>query len=242
MVSKRVTVAKYKEDIEWTKELREAGYEVIIYNKDNTNLTHYKDYEKKSVDLIHLCNIGRESHTYLTHIIENYDDLRDVEIFLQGKINDHVVYQRPSDLFKDCEKALFQSYANINKVGCFNEQVYEYMKKIAPEHPHIEKAYPPEGTREYMFFKELYPNISYPTQPYMFKPFALFSLRKELIRAYPKQFYEKLRNYFDPEAENFMGMEKDDFIINIGYTFEFFWQLIFTLPISNIYGQEEESI
>lgn len=237
MVSKRVVIAKYKEDIAWTEELEEAGYEVLIYNKD-TSLTHYKDYEKRDDGWVNLCNIGRESHTYLTHIIENYEDLRDVEIFLQGKISDHVSYQKPSDLFKDCDKALFQSHANINKIGCFNEQVYEHMKKTAPYHPHIDKAYPPEGTREYIFFKELYPNLSYPTQPYIFKPFALFSLRRELIHAYPKEFYEKLRDYFNPEAENFMGMDKDDFIANIGYTFEFFWQLIFTIPLTNMYGSE----
>jgi len=237
MVSKRVVIAKYKEEIAWTEELKEAGYEVLIYNKD-TSLTHYKEYEPKKDGWIDLCNIGRESHTYLTHIVNHYEDLRDVEVFFQGKISDHVAYEKPSDLLKDCEKALFQSYASINKVGCFNEQVYEHMKKIAPSHPHIDKAYPPEGTREYIFFKELYPHLSYPTQPYIFKPFALFSVRKEVIHAYPKEFYEKLLEYFNPEADNFMGMDKEDFIANIGYTFEFFWQLIFTLPLTSIYGSE----
>ncbi|KIW85593.1 hypothetical protein Z517_00985 [Fonsecaea pedrosoi CBS 271.37] len=35
-----------------------------------------------------LPNWGRESHTYLHHIVHNYDDLADVTLFLQGNIHD----------------------------------------------------------------------------------------------------------------------------------------------------------
>ena len=109
MVSKRVIISKYKEDINWTTELESAGYEVLVYNKD-TRLNHYKDVVKKTEHWIDLCNIGRETHTYLTHIVNNYDDLRDIEVFFQGHIRDHVSYNRPSDLLKDCEKELFRAY------------------------------------------------------------------------------------------------------------------------------------
>lgn len=59
-------VAKYKEDIEWTKIISNA--KVTIYDKENGQLP----------------NVGREAHTYIHHIVENYDNLSDITIFLQG--------------------------------------------------------------------------------------------------------------------------------------------------------------
>ena len=240
MVSKRFVIAKYKENIDWTKELEKPDQEVCIYNKDNTGLTKYRDYEKQKDNWINLCNIGRESHTYLMHIVHHYHDLRDVEIFLQGRIDDHVSCSSLQQLFQGCEERLFQSYGHITKICCFNEKTYEDTKKALPNHPHVDRGYPPEGTREYIFFRELYPTLPYPGEPYAFRAFGLFSVRKELIQAYPKEFYEMLLEYFNPEAENFMGMEPNDFIANIGYTFEIFWQMIFTMPLRNNISNVQE--
>jgi hypothetical protein len=231
-MNQRIVVAKYKEDIGWLNDLRTKGYEIIVYNKD-TELKHYKDYQKVNPYWVDLCNIGREAHTYLTHIIQNYDSLREVEIFLQGKVEDHIQPASIQDVLRDCEKEFYRGFGNINKIGCFNEKVYEMVKKMAPDHPHIEPAFPPHGIREYMFFKEVFPQLPFPKEPYVFRPFALFSVRKEMILAYPKSFYEMLREYFNPAADNFLGVSPKEFIDDIGYTFEFFWQFIFTLPLQN---------
>jgi hypothetical protein len=37
-----------------------------------------------------LPNVGREAHTYLTYIIDNYDRLPEYVMFCQGRIDDHV--------------------------------------------------------------------------------------------------------------------------------------------------------
>jgi len=67
-MSKIVVIARYKEDISWSNGLY---CNKIIYNKF---------YEEGIV----LPNVGKESHTYLTHIINNYDNLCDMNIFTQG--------------------------------------------------------------------------------------------------------------------------------------------------------------
>ena len=36
-----------------------------------------------------LPNVGRESHTYLHHIVANYDHLASVTVFTQGSISEH---------------------------------------------------------------------------------------------------------------------------------------------------------
>lgn len=66
-----IVVARYNEDISWTK-----PFETIttIYNKGEDNIPNS----------INLKNVGRESHTYLYHIVNNYDSLADITVFFQG--------------------------------------------------------------------------------------------------------------------------------------------------------------
>jgi len=73
-----IVVARYNEKIEWTKNFSN----VIIYNKGENNLDC-------SYHQIFLDNVGREGHTYYKYICDNYDNLPDYVIFLQGRPFDH---------------------------------------------------------------------------------------------------------------------------------------------------------
>jgi len=72
-----IVVARYNEDLEWSKQF----LNVIIYNK-GIKLTN--DFNQ-----ILLNNVGREGHTYYKHIYDNYDNLAEYTIFLQGNPFDH---------------------------------------------------------------------------------------------------------------------------------------------------------
>ncbi len=74
-----IVVAKYKEDIKWVESLRPM-FNIYIYNKDESNA---------NVEYIHLDNVGREQHTFLYHIVTNYDNLDEVTIFAQGDPDPH---------------------------------------------------------------------------------------------------------------------------------------------------------
>jgi len=76
-----IVIARYNEDLEWLRTYA-LGYRVVIYNKGKRVAYDFP------CEVIHLDNIGRESHTYLTHLIKEYDHLSDVTIFLQGRIDD----------------------------------------------------------------------------------------------------------------------------------------------------------
>ena len=69
-----LVIARYNEDLSWTTTINDPDVYCTIYNKG------------KPIDLpcIPLPNIGRESHTYLQHIINNYNNLADITIFCQG--------------------------------------------------------------------------------------------------------------------------------------------------------------
>lgn len=73
-----LVVARYNEDLSW---LNKFSFSAKVYNKGNDiELPHIK-----------LKNIGRESTTYLHHIIENYERLSEHTIFVQGNPYHHCV-------------------------------------------------------------------------------------------------------------------------------------------------------
>jgi hypothetical protein len=72
-----IVVARYNEVIDWTKQFQN----VIIYNKGEKLNNGYNE--------VFLNNVGREGHTYYKYICDNYDNLSDYTIFLQGRPFDH---------------------------------------------------------------------------------------------------------------------------------------------------------
>lgn len=70
-------IAKYKENVEWTKKI---NHKVTIYDKSDHPIN----------GSIPLKNIGREGETFLYHIVNNYDNLDDVTVFLQANPFDHL--------------------------------------------------------------------------------------------------------------------------------------------------------
>lgn len=75
-----LVVARYEEDISWVKNIPENLYNrIIIYNKGGE-----AEFNLPKSTVKMLPNFGRESHTYLHHVIDNYDSLADITFFLPG--------------------------------------------------------------------------------------------------------------------------------------------------------------
>lgn len=77
-----LVVARYNEDVDWIDQLNFDR--IFVYNKG-----HSLNNLKKNVIFQQLKNWGHESDTYLTHILNHYNDLSDVTIFVQGHPFDH---------------------------------------------------------------------------------------------------------------------------------------------------------
>jgi glutaredoxin len=78
-----IVVSRYNEDLEWLKS-KKFRYPTTIYNK-GTNDNFYKP---KGCKVVKLPNVGVCVHTYLHHIIENYDNLSEITMFLPGSCMD----------------------------------------------------------------------------------------------------------------------------------------------------------
>lgn len=79
----QIVIARYNEDLNWTLEPPFNQYKYIVYNKgDNEN------FEKSNVkEIITIPNVGKCDHTYLYHIINSYNNLSDINVFLPGSID-----------------------------------------------------------------------------------------------------------------------------------------------------------
>ena len=78
-----IIVSRYNEDLTWTTEGVFNEYKYTVYNKgDNDN------FDKTNVTkIINISNVGRCDHTYLYHIVTNYNRLSDIIVFFPGSLD-----------------------------------------------------------------------------------------------------------------------------------------------------------
>merc|ERR1719463_1003814 len=69
-----VVLAHYEEDLSWIKAYEGSGATFTVYSKS----------QNPPEIATALPNVGRESQTYLHHIVNNYDDLADWTVFSQA--------------------------------------------------------------------------------------------------------------------------------------------------------------
>lgn len=79
----KIIVARYNEDLSWMKEKPFNLFRYVVYNKGVND-----NFEKCNVDkIVNLPNVGRCDHTYLYHIVNNYNSLNDINVFFPGCLN-----------------------------------------------------------------------------------------------------------------------------------------------------------
>jgi hypothetical protein len=168
----RIVVARYNENIEWTRQLPN----VLIYNKGAPLGGEYKE--------ISLPNVGREGHTYYKHIVDNYDNLDDYTVFLQGNPFDHSphILPRLHSILEHYSKGelnvlygvLSEFFFETNLSGC--ETHYRARNEIIP----MQQVYQ-------HLFNERRENVRY-----VVGSGAQFIVSKEQILKRPREFYEKI--------------------------------------------------
>jgi hypothetical protein len=156
-----IIVARYNEDVSWTKKFPN----VVIFNKGESLGSEYNE--------IMMPNVGREGHTYYSYIVNNYGNLSDYIVFLQGRPFDHspniinnlnTTLNHPVDFGFLSEQVL-----NCNLAGC------AYHRGI-PLIPVYEKL-----------FKEKRTHL-----PFKFGAGAQFIVSKQRILKRPKEFYQEI--------------------------------------------------
>jgi hypothetical protein len=84
-----VVVSHFKENLTWVDEIP-AHMEVVIYSKGGLPVEAVTAGLVREVTATSsLKNVGREAHSMLHHILQFYDDLHDVMVFLPGNSGRH---------------------------------------------------------------------------------------------------------------------------------------------------------
>lgn len=206
-----IIIARYQEDLKWC--VPEAKY-ITLYDK-NSSAEHALTTEMKSqFHRYHtLPNIGREAHTYLTHIINNYDHLPQYLIFLQGRIDDH---GRNVDLnlghyVDDLRHPNSRGFSSTRCHG------YNHWGRISHIGKWLDEITTGRMRPAHMTFGDFWRDLFGTDHPeHIIITFgACFGVRRANILARPKSFYEKAILYLDhlnPEE---------------GHYFERLWYAIF---------------
>lgn len=166
-MKKTLVVARYNESIDWLKGVN--GWNIVLYNKGEPIETEYRT--------INLLNTGREAHTYLKHIIDNYDNLSDYVLFIQGHPFDHT----HQDLTKTVDMINSFSLENVEHFKPLVDHDLECDLNGKPHHP--SELLIEEYTSNYSI---IVPNRL------IFTPGAQFIVTRQAILSRPKKFYEDL--------------------------------------------------
>lgn len=195
-----LVLARCNEDVSWAARWQKE-LDVFVYSKcepaapsfDGTWLT--------------LPNVGRESHTYLTHIIENYDKLHDVTIFLQGRIDDAEAHpiDRLLDYIAPAQQFGFSaSHLRLVQPPHWNDINFLALPKYAAKYRSGALRRSKHGSLlayAHQFFGKM-PVLAVSTYC------GCFAASRDAIRRHPKSFYEAiwatLADHPDPEEGHFV--------------------------------------
>lgn len=223
-----IIIARYNEDLKWTLEKPFNKYQYIVYNKGTNN-----DFEKSRVKkIINLPNVGKCDHTYVYHIIKNYDNLSDIQLFLPGSVDMPHKKKIASKILYEIEERNKAVFISLNETDVlknhYNTQFTEYMttyeanRNINPEIYLKKSSIRPFGK----WFENKFGNIKVDCMIY----YGVFSIDKNDILQHPKSRYENLiddlSDHSNPEA---------------GHYFERSWCAIF-YPLKNTFIIKYEKI
>jgi hypothetical protein len=202
-----LVIARYREDVSW---VARAGYPAIIYDKSGEGLP----------GAVPLPNIGREAHTYLTHIVRHYETLDGLTVFLQGDPFDHLSQQggTAADLV-----SMIETYAAKGRpfggFAWFKLECDGLGRPHDLRKPENEGRWPGWG-RDIPVAKTFAKLFEGPV-PERFVARGVtgnFAVSAERIRTRPKAFYEYALSLVEADPQDRS---------NTGHAFERLWHLIF---------------
>jgi len=171
-MTKGLVISTYEQDLSWLDKIEDKSINIYLYEKNNRDLI-----STDKIKLVKLNNLGREPHSFLYHIIENYNNLDDIIFFTQDKPFDH------------CSN--FLELLKINEKGWYANIVLTTTMTGYPNQP---------GLPISEFLEMIH--IDFKGSYIQFRPGCIFSLKKEDILIHSKDFYinifELIEKHYDP--------------------------------------------
>jgi hypothetical protein len=216
-----IVVSRYSENLSWLDQKPFNQYPVIVYNKGINNKFLKTD---KIIKVVNVKNVGRCDHTYLYHIIKNYDNLANVTVFLPGSVNLDYKKSKASRLLGKVAKhnsTVFFSdrYAKLSDLYPFTLDTYQSRDKSNLT-TNMENILEKSSIRPFgKWFETRFPNYK---QDHIYCNFyGIFAVSRENILQHPKSYYQELIK----ELSNTSNPE-------VGHYYERAWYAVF-YPYTN---------
>jgi hypothetical protein len=140
-----IVISHFCEKLDWIHKIKSIDKIIYEKGKGNTkkqNCPFYKsDIVANKLKIITLPNIGRESHTWLYHIVNNYNNLAEYTIFVQGNPLDHYseiietllnlpnslsgLFEFSTGCYSLCDVCIIERPSEWNRFQIFPQEVYD---------------------------------------------------------------------------------------------------------------------
>ena len=182
-MSNSLIISRFDEDLNWLKSIN--NFKKIIYNKG------HKIQDNSLGEIININNVGRESHTWIYHILNNYEKLDDINIFLQGRIDDLgcMAYKDPNYYINPVKKYGFAA----SRYGVLSPLHWGWHVGVERDKRYKDSWINGQISRSKIGFRNFSKNL-FPEIPLIVATSygGCFAIKKELIQKYDVTFYENL--------------------------------------------------
>ena len=233
MANVQLVISRFNENLDWLIIIK--NIDILIYNKGEKNIDYIKNYLNNiniKCKIINLPNIGKEGQTYIKHILDNYKNLYDFTIFVQGFPFDHcpTIYSKITYFINNLKNIHF-SFLNDKLLECdFLGKATQFCEVGGYRYLPMIDIY------NKIFNNKININIK-KKNPYemedlkgpifKFGPGAQFIVSKNQINKKPKSFYKKINNIFENPMKEFNNIKYTNINPLEGYVIERLWKYIF---------------
>ena len=195
-----LVIARYKENLDWLDSYDDGIFNsIVIYNKSSEKLIYTSKNAKSKV--IDIPNVGVCDHTYLYHIVNNYDNLADITVFVPGSGN--IPYKK--ELINFTIQTIQKTNDTVLPVYEFDDTVGEAMYNLTIDQytlasdenreAHVDYHYPASIRPFGKWYESHFPGSSMKKSTFT----GVFSASKEDIRSRDKEFYKTMLNQVNSE-------------------------------------------
>ena len=235
-----IIIARYNENLAWTLLPPFNQFYYTVYNKGDNDR-----FEKSRVKkIVKLNNVGRNDHTYLYHIVTNYDSLSPIVVFLPGSTNSPYKLARAKNILNNIilteyTSAFFAGYRTQNVKQQFSK--FMLSRYVASDPQNARK----NGESRLLLCKlrpywKWYTFFFGNTVSTSYTYGGVFSIDKRDILGNPVEHYDKLMrtvaNHSNPEAGHYIERSWCAIFHPFNYT-KFISDPIVTAPPNKLFGR-----
>jgi len=199
-----IVVSRYNENLNWINKEPFNKYFIHCYNKGINN-----DFKINSPHkTIKLDNVGKCDHTYLYHIVNNYDNLSEYIIFLPGSNDIHYKYLKSINLINHIE--YYKELVNIGTITqesiknkFYNLKVNNY--KTTYENNFMINNESKIKKCELRPFGKWYEHHFNNKKVNFHTWWGIFAISRDMIHQHPKEYYEKFLNELNDSSNPEVG-------------------------------------